>query len=71
MASLWRPTSATGSVFARTDVTSEADIAATVGLGDLRIAVNRACIGTSGRVLGKNDVLPLAVFDRIIQVKAE
>jgi NAD(P)-dependent dehydrogenase (short-subunit alcohol dehydrogenase family) len=59
-------------VFVPTDVTNEADVAAALEtaaeLGELRIAVNCAGIGTPARVLGKNGPLPLADFSRIIQV---
>jgi NAD(P)-dependent dehydrogenase (short-subunit alcohol dehydrogenase family) len=59
-------------VFAPTDVTSEADVVAALdtaaGLGELRIAVSCAGIGTPARVLGKSGPQPLAGFDRIVQV---
>ncbi len=48
-----------------------ADVAAletAAELGELRIAVNCAGIGTPARVLGKNGPLPLADFSRITQV---
>ncbi|WP_329445646.1 SDR family NAD(P)-dependent oxidoreductase [Streptomyces canus] len=59
-------------VFVPTDVTSEADVAAAVdtaaGLGDLRIVVNCAGVGIPGRERERDRLLPLAGFDRIIQV---
>jgi NAD(P)-dependent dehydrogenase (short-subunit alcohol dehydrogenase family) len=59
-------------VFAPTDVTSEADVRAAIeavaGLGDLRIAVNCAGIGTAARTLGKDGPFPLPDFARTIQV---
>ncbi|WP_131786065.1 3-hydroxyacyl-CoA dehydrogenase [Protofrankia symbiont of Coriaria ruscifolia] len=59
-------------VFAPTDVTSERDVAAaldTAGrLGDVRIAVNCAGVGTPGRVLGKDGPLSLELFARVVQV---
>lgn len=59
-------------VFAPADVTSEADVRAAVGtareLGPLRIVVNCAGIATPGKVLGREGVLPLETFNRVIQV---
>ncbi|UKA67395.1 3-hydroxyacyl-CoA dehydrogenase [Arthrobacter sp. FW306-05-C] len=59
-------------VFAPADVTSEADVRAAVGtaagLGPLRIVVNCAGIATPGKVLGRDGVLPLDTFSRVIQV---
>jgi NAD(P)-dependent dehydrogenase (short-subunit alcohol dehydrogenase family) len=53
-------------------VTSEDDVAAALDRagerGPLRIAVNCAGIGTAGRVIGKNGVLPLEQFTRVITV---
>jgi NAD(P)-dependent dehydrogenase (short-subunit alcohol dehydrogenase family) len=61
-----------GGRFAPADVTSESDVAAAVdaaaGLGELRIVVNCAGIGTPGRVIGKNGVLPLEQFARVVNV---
>ncbi|MGI8761661.1 MAG: SDR family NAD(P)-dependent oxidoreductase [Jatrophihabitantaceae bacterium] len=58
--------------FAAGDVTSEADVAAAfetaAGLGPVRIVVNCAGVGTAGRVLGRNGVLPLADFARVVTV---
>lgn len=58
--------------FAPADVTSEQDIAAALDsagrLGDLRIVVNCAGIGTPARVLGKKGPLPLDLFARIVQI---
>ena len=58
--------------FAPGDVTSEQDVAAALDAaaarGPIRIAVNCAGVGTAGRVLGRNGVLPLDAFSRVIQV---
>jgi NAD(P)-dependent dehydrogenase (short-subunit alcohol dehydrogenase family) len=63
-----RPTA----VFVPADVTSEAEVQAAVdaavALGPLRIVVNCAGIGTPGKVLGRDGVLPLDTFNRVIQV---
>jgi len=59
-------------VFAPADVTSEADVAAALDqaaeLGPIRVTVNCAGIGTPGRVLGKNGVLPLDQFAQVVTV---
>jgi len=59
-------------VFAPADVTSEADVRAAVGtaagLGPLRIVVNCAGIATPGKVLGRDGVLALESFSKVIQV---
>jgi NAD(P)-dependent dehydrogenase (short-subunit alcohol dehydrogenase family) len=70
------PATATGAgpraVFAAADVTNEADVQAAVdtavALGPLRIVVNCAGVATPGKVLGRDGVLPLDVFSRVIQV---
>ncbi|KIC69766.1 SDR family NAD(P)-dependent oxidoreductase [Pseudarthrobacter phenanthrenivorans] len=58
--------------FAPADVTDEADVHAAVGtavgLGPLRIVVNCAGIATPGKVLGRDGVLPLETFSRVVQV---
>jgi len=58
--------------FAPADVTSEADVSAALdiaaGLGPVRVLVNCAGIGTPGRVIGKNGVLPLDQFARVVTV---
>jgi len=58
--------------FAPGDVTSEQDVVAALDTaaarGTIRIAVNCAGVGTAGRVLGRNGVLPLEAFSRVIQV---
>ena len=63
---------AIGGTFAPGDVTSEDDVVAALDRagehGPLRIAVNCAGIGTAGRVIGKNGVLPLDQFARVINV---
>ncbi|MDQ0079051.1 SDR family NAD(P)-dependent oxidoreductase [Arthrobacter oryzae] len=69
-------TEATGSgnkaVFVPADVTSEeqvqAAVNAAVALGPLRIVVNCAGIATPGKVLGREGVLPLGTFNRVIQI---
>jgi NAD(P)-dependent dehydrogenase (short-subunit alcohol dehydrogenase family) len=59
-------------VFMPADVTSEAEVQAAVdaaqALGPLRILVNCAGIATPGKVLGREGVLPLEAFNRVIQV---
>jgi NAD(P)-dependent dehydrogenase (short-subunit alcohol dehydrogenase family) len=59
-------------VFAPGDVTSEDDVAAAVatatGLGDLRVTVNCAGIGTAVRTVGKTGPHPLAEFTKVVQV---
>lgn len=59
-------------VFAPTDVTDEAQVQAAVdaavALGPLRIVVNCAGIATPGKVLGRDGVLPLETFNRVIQI---
>jgi NAD(P)-dependent dehydrogenase (short-subunit alcohol dehydrogenase family) len=59
-------------VFVPADVTSEeqmrAAVDAAVGLGPLRIVVNCAGIATPGKVLGRDGVLPLDTFQRVIQI---
>ncbi|QCB95615.1 SDR family NAD(P)-dependent oxidoreductase [Arthrobacter sp. PAMC25564] len=59
-------------VFVPADVTDEAQVQAAVdaavALGPLRILVNCAGIGTPGKVLGRDGVLPLENFNRVIQI---
>ncbi|HET6268733.1 MAG TPA: SDR family NAD(P)-dependent oxidoreductase [Arthrobacter sp.] len=59
-------------VFVPADVTDEAQVQAAVdaavALGPLRILVNCAGIGTPGKVLGRDGVLPLESFNRVIQI---
>ncbi|WP_427116241.1 SDR family NAD(P)-dependent oxidoreductase [Pseudarthrobacter scleromae] len=59
-------------VFSPADVTNEAQVQAAVdtaaSLGPLRIVVNCAGIATPGKVLGRDGVLPLEAFNRVIQV---
>ena len=59
-------------VFVPADVTNEEQVQAAVDaaaeLGPLRIVVNCAGIGTPGKVLGRDGVLPLEAFNRVIQV---
>ena len=59
-------------VFVPADVTSEEQVQAAVDaaatLGPLRIVVNCAGIGTPGKVLGRDGVLPLESFNRVIQI---
>ncbi|HEY9476474.1 MAG TPA: 3-hydroxyacyl-CoA dehydrogenase [Mycobacteriales bacterium] len=59
-------------VFAPGDVTAEGDVVAALdtasGLGELRVLVNCAGVGTPGRVLGKNGPLPLTEFTRVVTI---
>jgi NAD(P)-dependent dehydrogenase (short-subunit alcohol dehydrogenase family) len=59
-------------VFVPADVTNEAEVQAAVDtavtMGPLRIVVNCAGIATPGKVLGRDGVLPLDTFNRVIQV---
>ncbi|MFJ6027757.1 SDR family NAD(P)-dependent oxidoreductase [Pseudarthrobacter sp. NPDC092424] len=59
-------------VFVPADVTNEAQVQAAVdtamGLGPLRVVVNCAGIATPGKVLGRDGVLPLDSFSRVVQV---
>jgi NAD(P)-dependent dehydrogenase (short-subunit alcohol dehydrogenase family) len=62
-----------GARFVRTDVTSEADVQHAVAtaikeFGALTGLVNAAGIGPAARVLGKDGVMPLDQFARVIQV---
>jgi NAD(P)-dependent dehydrogenase (short-subunit alcohol dehydrogenase family) len=58
--------------FAAADVTSEEEVRAALdvaeGTGPIRVVVNCAGIGTPGRIIGKNGVLPLEQFRRIVDV---
>ncbi|TNB75770.1 3-hydroxyacyl-CoA dehydrogenase [Arthrobacter sp. BB-1] len=58
--------------FSPADVTSESQVQAAVDtavrLGPLRIVVNCAGIATPGKVLGRDGVLPLEAFGRVVQV---
>ncbi len=66
------PAQANRAVFVPADVTSEeqvqAAVDAAVALGPLRIVVNCAGIATPGKVLGRDGVLPLETFNRVIQI---
>ncbi|MEC3851305.1 SDR family NAD(P)-dependent oxidoreductase [Paenarthrobacter ureafaciens] len=59
-------------VFSAADVTDEAQIQAAIdaaaALGTLRIVVNCAGIATPGKVLGRDGVLPLEAFNKVIHV---
>src|SRR3954463_3226414 len=61
-----------GGTFAGLDVTDEAGVQQAVhtatGQAPLRIVVNCAGIGTPGRVLGKQGVLPLEAFEKVVRV---
>jgi NAD(P)-dependent dehydrogenase (short-subunit alcohol dehydrogenase family) len=63
---------AIGGAFAPADVTDEAAVSAALDVAaeqaPLRIAVNCAGIGTPGRVIGKNGVLPLEQFKQVVNV---
>ena len=58
--------------FVAADVTSEEDVQAgldiAAALGPLRILVNCAGVATPGRVIGKNGVLPLEQYARVISI---
>ena len=58
--------------FVAADVTSEEQvkkaIAAAAQLGDLRIVVNCAGVATPGKVLGREGVLPLSQFEKVIAI---
>ncbi|WP_207344707.1 SDR family NAD(P)-dependent oxidoreductase [Arthrobacter sp. E3] len=59
-------------VFVPGDVTNEGQvrtaIAAAAALGTLRLAVNCAGVATPGKVLGRDGVLPLEQFNKVIQI---
>ncbi|TAM71851.1 MAG: 3-hydroxyacyl-CoA dehydrogenase [Microbacteriaceae bacterium] len=59
-------------LFAPADVTNEQQVRAAVreasDMAPLRIVVNCAGIGTPGKVLGRDGVLPLADFERVIRI---
>jgi NAD(P)-dependent dehydrogenase (short-subunit alcohol dehydrogenase family) len=59
-------------VFVPADVTDEAQVQAAVeaaaSLGGLRIVVNCAGVATPGKVLGRDGILPLEVFTKVIQI---
>jgi NAD(P)-dependent dehydrogenase (short-subunit alcohol dehydrogenase family) len=61
-----------GAVFAPADVRDETQVAAALdtatALGPLRVVVNCAGVGTPGRLLGKQGPLPLAEFQRVIDI---
>ena len=58
--------------FVPTDVRDEGSVQAAVdaarSMGELRVTVNCAGIGTAGRVVGRNGPLPLAEFQRTIDI---
>ncbi|HJQ43372.1 MAG TPA: 3-hydroxyacyl-CoA dehydrogenase [Jatrophihabitantaceae bacterium] len=62
----------TAATFSPGDVTNESDVAAALDLassrGPVRVVVNCAGVGTAGRVLGRNGVLPLDAFARVVNV---
>ncbi len=59
-------------VFVAADVTNEEQVQAAVDaaarLGPLRVLVNCAGVATPGKVLGRDGVLPLENFSRVIQI---
>ncbi|WP_120522337.1 SDR family NAD(P)-dependent oxidoreductase [Arthrobacter celericrescens] len=59
-------------VFVPADVTDEEQVQAAVDaaatLGPLRIVVNCAGVATPGKVLGRDGVLPLESFTRVVQI---
>jgi NAD(P)-dependent dehydrogenase (short-subunit alcohol dehydrogenase family) len=58
--------------FAPADVTDEAAVRAALDtadrLGPLRVLVACAGVGTSGKVLGRDGVLPLETFERVVRI---
>ncbi|GAA1496657.1 SDR family NAD(P)-dependent oxidoreductase [Paeniglutamicibacter kerguelensis] len=58
--------------FVPADVTNEDDVRAAIAaareLGPLRVVVNCAGVATPGKVLGREGVLPLANFEKIIAI---
>ncbi|MCX7520941.1 3-hydroxyacyl-CoA dehydrogenase [Microbacterium sp. STN6] len=61
-----------GARFVAADVTSDTDVREAVDIaaadGSLRIAVNCAGVGTPGKILGREGVLPLADFERVVRI---
>jgi NAD(P)-dependent dehydrogenase (short-subunit alcohol dehydrogenase family) len=61
-----------GAAFVPGDVTDEGSVAVALDTADargpLRIIVNCAGVGTAGRVIGRNGVLPLEQFTRVVQI---
>ena len=59
-------------VFAPAEVTDEAAVTAALDaaepLGPLRVVVSCAGVGTPGKVLGRDGILPLATFERVVRV---
>jgi NAD(P)-dependent dehydrogenase (short-subunit alcohol dehydrogenase family) len=59
-------------VFAAADVTDEDQVSAALDTaeasGPIRVVVNCAGIGTPGRIIGRNGVLPLEQFRRVVNV---
>ena len=59
-------------VFAPADVADEAAVISAIDaadrLGPLRIVVTCAGVGTAGKVLGRDGVLPLPAFERVLRV---
>jgi NAD(P)-dependent dehydrogenase (short-subunit alcohol dehydrogenase family) len=63
---------AIGGAFAAADVTDPDQVSAALDVagerGPLRVAVNCAGVGTPGRVIGKQGVLPLEDFARVVNI---
>jgi NAD(P)-dependent dehydrogenase (short-subunit alcohol dehydrogenase family) len=61
-----------GATFARTDVTSEADVSAAIAqaqsLGTLQVLVNCAGVGMALRTTSKHGAHPLDVFETVIRI---
>jgi NAD(P)-dependent dehydrogenase (short-subunit alcohol dehydrogenase family) len=59
-------------LFAPADVTDEEQVRSALdaaeALGPIRVLVNCAGIGTPGRIIGRNGVLPLEQFRRVVEV---
>ena len=58
--------------FVAADVTDDTDVRAAVdaavGAAPLRVAVNCAGVATPGKILGREGVLPLADFERVVRI---
>jgi NAD(P)-dependent dehydrogenase (short-subunit alcohol dehydrogenase family) len=62
-----------GAIFLKTDITSEEDVQSAIGkaldsFGEINAVINCAGVGDPGKMLSKKGPLPLAVFNRMIQI---
>ena len=62
-----------GAIFVKADVTSEEDIRLAIGqavdtFGKINVAVNCAGVPDAGKILGRKGPLPLASFNKVIQI---